>query len=256
MLNYIKSELYRISHSSALYLTTAVFAALPLMLNLILWGFSRTSPDFPYASTSFSFSNVVASPMIFCFCALFVVFILYEKSRKNGTLKNIAAFGISNVRIFAARTIVSMIASAVILIITEAVYIGSALLLLPNEGPVTVTDMLTSVGAVSLVAVSSILLAVLLIQLFERSTLSVCVWLCVFWFIPQVLLYLSFAAGIPDGPALWLPANFFNLTEVNLTNCILLWDTPQGLARCLIAGLAGIIIFSALGILTLKKKDI
>lgn len=71
MLNYIKSEFYQITHSKTLYIVGCCFAAAPLLMNIILYCFALYDPGFPYATTSYSYSNVVASPMLFSMAALF-----------------------------------------------------------------------------------------------------------------------------------------------------------------------------------------
>ncbi len=130
----MKSEFYRIIHSSGIYILTLCFAAAPLFLNLMLFCFGRCTPDFPYATTSFSYSNIVANPMIFCIAALCLVFTLYEGNKRNGNLKNLVACGISREKIFAGQFVLCFFASLVVMVITAAVYILSADLLLKNEG--------------------------------------------------------------------------------------------------------------------------
>ena len=256
MLNYIKSEIYRITHSGSFYAMLVIFAAIPAVMNVLLYIFGKTLPYFRYGITSFSFSNVVTTPMIFCFCALVVVYILYERTRKNGTMKNLIAFGISRQKIFLAQCIVSTFVCAVVLVVTEAVYIGSALLLLPIEGPVTAWDMVSEVGAVSLVALSALVLGVVIVQRCDRSSTGVLIWLCVFYFIPQILYYIGLVVEPVGEIAMWLPQNFFSVMQVNMQECSVIWDTPQGLLRCLAAGLIGIFVFGAYGIVSLRKQEI
>lgn len=256
MSNYMKSELYRIFHSASLYITIAVFAGLPLLFNIILYGFGRMDSGFRYGTTSFSYSNVVANPMIFSFSVLVVVFVLYEKSKKNGNLKNLIAFGISRTKIFAAQFIVSFLISFVILIITEAVYIGSAVLLLPQKGPVLVWDMLMAVIATSFITISALIFSVLTVQLFDRTSTGILVWLCVFYFIPQALYFCGLVAEPVQKLAMWLPYNFFNTMTVNTKECIPIWDTAMGLMKCILSGIVGILLFSIMGVLFLRKKEV
>ena len=46
MLNYTKSELYRIVHGRELYLFTGVLCAIVLLSSVLLWAMAST-PDFP-----------------------------------------------------------------------------------------------------------------------------------------------------------------------------------------------------------------
>lgn len=256
MLNYIKSEFYRMFHSPSFYVNTFVFAGISILLNVVLYLFGRFTPNFPYATTSFSFSNIVAYPMIFCFVALYEALMIYDQSKKNGSLKNAVAFGISRTKILMGQIIVGLALSLITLLVTEAVYISCALLLLPEKGPVTIYDMLFEIAAVFPIAVSALVLGIVLIQLFDRSFIGILVWLCVFCFIPRTLFLIGMAYEPVREIAMWLPQNLFNLMAVNMTRCTTVWDTPQGLLRCLVSGFAGIMVFGAWGILVLRKKEI
>ena len=44
--------------------------------------------------------------------------------------------------------------------------------------------------------------------------------------------------------------------SVNMSGYRCLWDTPEGAAKCLIAGAIGILIFYAAGILAFRKREI
>ena len=72
--------------------------------------------------------------MIFCIAALCLVFTLYEGNKRNGNLKNPVACGISREKIFAGQFVRCFFASLVVMVITAAVYILSADLLLKKEG--------------------------------------------------------------------------------------------------------------------------
>ena len=80
-------------------------------------------------------------------------------------------------------------------------------------------------------------------------------------FLPKILLFagivLPFGGDVLMDVAMWMPANFIPAgTNVNMSECSTIWDTGTGMARCLISGTAGILVFSAAGVLLLRKKDI
>ena len=75
MLNYIKSECYRVMHSRSTYVMTGIMAVLPVLFHIILYVTgvaSSTTQDFPYDITSFSFSFLAGSPMLFTYAGLIV----------------------------------------------------------------------------------------------------------------------------------------------------------------------------------------
>ena len=256
MLNYIKSEFYRIFHSASIYVTIAIFSGIPLCLNIALYLFGRFSPNFGYATTSFSFSNIVSSPMLFCYSALITVYVLYDRNKKNGNLKNVIAFGVSRTKIFIGQCIVSLIVSIIIAITAETVYISSALLLLPVQGPVTIENMLFEMLAVLPIAISALIFGIVVVQLFEHSFIGILVWSSVFCFIPQILLYIGVVVEPVREIALWFPQNIFRFMQVNLTQCLTVWDTPEGLLQCLTSGFIWIAVFSTFGFFSLKKKEL
>lgn len=258
MLNYIKSELYRAVHSKEIHGTAIGLLAIVLFMNLIL-GLMKNVEHFSYGITSFSYSMLVSVPMMYCYVAADVAAMLYESDRRNGTMGNSIAFGISRMQLFAAKCIVCFAVSLVLLALVLPVYIGSAVLLLNAAGPTTIRDMLLEIPAMSLIATASLILAVVLLDFFENSFFSVVTWLAVMVILPKLLL---FAGMILGGDALmdiamWMPVNFIPAeSSVNMSECVTIWDTGSGMAKCLLSGAVGILAFGGLGVLLLKKRDI
>ncbi|MBD5545528.1 MAG: ABC transporter permease [Lachnospiraceae bacterium] len=257
MLNYIKSECYRVVNNMWVYATAGVLSILVLLLNLILYLFLNNTIDFPYGTTSYSFSNIVAQPMVYCYMAFIIAAILYEGEKRYGSKKNSIAYGISRTKIFAGKCIVSLFTSLAILFVVMAVYIVSAIVLLERKGPVEVSDMLMEVPAVSLIAVSALILGIVVLEYFDKSIAGMILWFFIFTAIPKSLFYIGIKVDSLMKIALWLPENFFTAEmTVNMSQCAAIWDTPAGMAKCLISGVAGIVIFSMAGVAILRKKEI
>ncbi len=116
MLNYIKSECYRVIHSRSTYVMTGIMAVLPVLFHIILYVTgvaSSITQDFPYDITSFSFSFLTGSPMLFTYAGLIVAAVLYEDEHKNGNLKNAVAFGISREKLFLGKCITAVLTATV-----------------------------------------------------------------------------------------------------------------------------------------------
>ncbi len=260
MLNYIKSELYRAAHSKELRGAFIGLLAIILFLNLTLF-LMKDVEHFRYGSSSFSYSMLVSVPMMYCYVAADVAAMLYESDRRNGTMGNSIAYGISRMQLLVGKCVVCFVASLVMLAVALPLYIGCAELLLHATGPTTIQDMLMEVPAMSLIATGSLILAVVLLDFFENSFFSVLAWLTVMLFLPKILLFagiiLPFGGDVLMDVAMWMPTNFIPAgTNVNMTECATIWDTGAGMARCLLSGTAGILVFSAAGVLLLRKKDI
>lgn len=259
MLNYIKSELYRALHSKEIHGTAIGLLAIILSMNLVLF-LMKDVEHFRYGSASFSYSMLVSVPMMYCYVAADVAVMLYESDRRNGTMGNSIAHGISRMQLFAGKCIVCFTVSLILLAAALPVYIGSASLL-HAQGPTTAQDMLLEIPAMSLIATGSLILAVVLLDLFQNSFFSVLTWLTVMLLLPKLLLFagmlLPFGGDALMDAAMWMPANFIPAgTRVNMSECVAVWDTGAGMARCLVSGAAGILVFGLAGVLLLRKRDI
>lgn len=255
MVNYIKSEYYRLVRSASVYYFTGGVAGLSLLLNILLHYFGGRH----YSTTSFSYATLVANPMIFVVMAFIIAALLYEENQKNGNLKNTVASGISRVKIFIGECVVSTVVATISMLVTLTVYIASAVLFLKEAGPVQLTDLLLEVPAIYLIAVAGIISAVFLIEFFEKVTVSTLVWLLIWQFVPQFLFYLGLRIGILQDIAMWLPKNFFaqiNEQHVNTQECITVWDTAEGWTRCLLSGGLGIVFFGVSGASILHRRDL
>lgn len=259
MLNYIKSELYRALHSKEIHGTAIGLLAIILSMNLVLF-LMKDVEHFRYGSASFSYSMLVSVPMMYCYVAADVAVMLYESDRRNGTMGNSIAHGISRMQLFAGKCIICFTVSLILLAAALPVYIGSASLL-HAQGPTTAQDMLLEIPAMSLIATGSLILAVVLLDLFQNSFFSVLTWLTVMLLLPKLLLFagmlLPFGGDALMDAAMWMPANFIPAgTRVNMSECVTIWDTGAGMARCLLSGAAGILVFGLAGVLLLRKRDI
>lgn len=259
MMNYVKSEIYRVLHDKGVYSFIGILAILSFILNAILWWFGKKDgASFSYATTSFSYSNLVAYPMIFCTMGALIGFILYEGNKKNGNLKNTIAYGISRTKVFAGECIVATVTAVVSSIIVLVVYIVSADMLLEHTGPVSLTDLMTEIPAVSLIAVASLISAIICIEAFGKDVTGITIWFVIWIVIPRVCFSLGLRIDIIHDIAMWMPENFFGTSgmSVNMSQSITAWGTARGMAKCIISGVLGIIIFSVSGVVLLRKREL
>lgn len=258
MMNYIKSELYRVFHGRAIYGFTGILAVLAVLFNVVSHVFQILDVQFLYGNTSFSYSNLVASPMLFGVMGAVVAMLFYEGNRKNGNLKNTVAFGISRIEIFVGECVVSLLASIFSMIFIVALYILSAETLLEKAGPVELGDLLTEIPAVFLVAAACMISAIVCIEMFEKNSTGIIVWMAVWFFIPNVLFYLGFRFDAVHKLAMWLPYNFLSSRGmiVNTRQCITAWETAQGMIKCLVTGGVNTLVCLIAGIALLRKREL
>lgn len=260
MLNYLKSELYRVVHSKEVYILTASMAGLTVLFNLVLFLFNRVSPNFPYAKLLFSMNMLTGSLQDMFMAAGIMVSFLFTDEFRNGTLKNVISFGISRTTFFLGKCIVCTLTAGVSMIVILFFYVGSALLLLENAGLEPLWEMLGGVMSNIPAAAASLILTVGLYCNFHKDMAVILWWMMIMWILPTVSFFVGLKIDIIGRIAEWMPWNYLNYeVKVGMRipyQCQCLWDTPEGLAKCLIAGTAGILIFTVFGIICFRKKEI
>ena len=242
MLNFIKSEYYRMIHTTGI---RVFFGILSVLTILLISGISIVETQ--YHTTSFSYSILVSSPMFFTLMGMLTASVLYEDSKRNGIIKNSIANGIPRGKVFFSQCIVSITTATVIMTIVLTLWIFMTELFLDKTGPVHMTDLL-----------------IVLCLCFQNGAFIFFTWLFVFFIFPTILLKFGIAVSAHFKTdfiyniAMWMPSNFFqiNTANVNMSSCITAWDTTGGMLRCIIAGISGIIIFMAIGFRHIRKADL
>ena len=258
MRNYIKSEWYRVTHTPTIYVFTGILAGLALLLNLALWFLDKVDPTFPYGTVAFSLSNLVCLLEVLFFVGVILVDLLFVGDKKNGSLKNSVAFGISRTDIFLGKCVVGAFVSMISLVVIMAVYLGSAkLLLIPGVEPAAARITLQGVACMLPMAVASEILILAMCILFEKEIVATIAWYAVMVGIPQICFVFGLKFDSVAKLAAWMPHNYLSseiLVNVSGWNC--LWQTPEGVAKCLISGFIGLMVFLAYGLLVSKKQEV
>lgn len=256
MLNYMRSEWYRIVHGREFYVFTGVLCALVLAaigIHFIM----MSTPDFPYATVRFTLGIMTSSLLGLLLLAGTLAWILFADDRKNGTLRNAIATGYSRRRLFVGKCLVGTAAGLLCLVVVLVAYIGSAVLLLEGPAAQPVHDLL--MGALSALpsAVASVVLVVAVFSEFENTGVALIVWVAVMFVIPYTLRMIGLLVEPIAVVASWLPTNFFSTEAlVSMSGSSLLWNTPAGLAKCLISGFVGIALFGAVGLWRAGKTEL
>lgn len=257
MMNFMKSEWYRIAHTSEIYWWTGIMAGLLLCMNIVLSISDKRIPDFPYGTVRFSMSSLSAGMTILMVVGAILASVLFSGDKKYGTMKNTVASGIPREKIFLGKCLVTVGTAFISMVIILMVYIGSACLLLKGPGTFAVTETLKGVGATLLCAVASAILEIVLIQCFEKDVMAVIGWFAVMFLIPKFCFFVGLKIDLFNRIASWMPWNFLDMEVlVNMSEWRCLWDTPEGLGKCLIAGAVGIVVFLTAGLVLTRKQEI
>jgi len=258
MLNYIKSEWYRVLHSSTIYVFTGIVAGLSFLINIVLWFLDKYDSSFRYGTTAFSLSNFVMLLPLMFYMGLIIVSLLFAGEKKSGVLKNSIAFGISREKLFAGKCIVSAVISICSLSVILFVFMTSAVLLLePGIEPDAVYITLQGVLCMLIMAVASEVLIIALLSVFEREIEAYLVWFLIITVLPKVFMLIGLKSTLFKTMALWMPVNYLSFEVVaNMSGWDCLWETPEGMAKCLISGAIGLLVFLLLGFLGCKKQEV
>ena len=234
-----------------------MLCAIVLAANVILWAMAHT-PDFPYATVRFSLSNLISMMGLLFLMAGLLVWVLFGDDRANGTFKNALANGLSRRGLFVGKCLVSVVLGLTSMAVVLAVYIGSAMLLLEGPAAESVGYLLRGVASALPFTVACVVLAVAVFAVLPRTIHAFFAWFAVVVLVPQVFLLIGQAVQPVAALASWLPWNFFaNEVFINQAGlAAFLWDTPAGLAKCLIAGFIGIAAFAAVGLWRADKVEL
>lgn len=274
MLNYIKSECYRISHRPVLYVTTLLLSLVVVGLIVLIAMFAWDTDNASAVSAGITYAGLISSPRVFMYMAAIVSCLIYSSVHKYGDVKNTIAGGLSRVQVFAGKCITSLIAATIVMIVLLTVWIISAELILTSGGLFSIADVLFEVLVIYLIAAANIITVQLFFELFKKEMLAALAWAVVWIILPAVLNLLGMHFEVLANIASWMPYNF--LQNVVQTTTIaqgdvmggsvnvsiisqkpdVLWYTSEGLFKCLLSGAIGVAIFSLSGWLVLRRRDL
>ncbi|WP_059173951.1 ABC transporter permease [Bacillus sp. FJAT-27445] len=106
MINYMKSESYRLLRKKGPYLTSVICLFLIVAAATVLYFFGQSDPKFPYATSEFFYSNVISGGLM-----IIIVGLIYNLSLtgKDLTLmKQSISFGVSRNSIFWSKLILTL----------------------------------------------------------------------------------------------------------------------------------------------------
>ena len=258
MLNYIKSESYRMRTQRGFFIIVGVLCGLVLAMNLVLLGFDRFTPDFRYGTVRFSlntFTGMIGNLMIMLGAA--VPGCVFIEDRKNGVLKTAVAAGLSREKILFGKCIAAFFYTFCVLCIVLAVYVGSAFLLLREPEWLPPREMLTGIAAVLPIAAGSMISILVLGILFRNEITASLIWAMIWFGIPQITFLLGVKIDVFARITAWMPERFLkNEAIVHFSSYDCLWDTAQGFAKCTVSGIIGIAVFLAFGVWRYRKMEL
>ncbi len=106
MINYMKSEFYRLLRKKGLYFTSLVCFLLIAAAAFALYYFEQNDPNFPYSTSKFFYSNVISSGLLIIIVGF--IFNLALTGKDMSIIKQAVSFGISRNVIFWSKLILTL----------------------------------------------------------------------------------------------------------------------------------------------------
>lgn len=256
MLNYLKSEIYRIRRSKGIYVFIGGAMALMFAMNLVLWLFHTYAEYFPYGTTKFSFSMLSTGMQTVLCLTVLASIIVFGDEFKHRTISNGISFGCSKTMIFLCKWLITLLVCAIGLVLVVGTLIGSGLLLLENSGIEAIKNVLRAVVACIPLLIAGVTGALALIFLFRNEMTAVWVWLGIFVGSSMVVSLLGMKIELFSYLNQWLAfsiAGDLRLDEVAGT-WSMVWDTKEGFVRTIFAGILGTLVFLVIGCIGTKKE--
>lgn len=256
MLNYMKSEWYKTIHGKGFYIAGGVMCGLVLLMNLILWGSNHFITNFPYGTFRFSLNTFTAQPIWMIALGSVIAGVLFIDDRKSGIIKNAVAYGIPREQILIGKWLVSLASSLILMCVVFAVYVGSAYVLLEKPEFEPFRQMVMAMISTLPFSIAAMMLMNCLGVMIEKETIAMLWWMAVIYFIPMAVDILGLYFKGIQRISRWLPYTFLRrevLVTMGEYQC--LWDTPEGLLKCMVTGVIGIAAFGVWGIIKFRRQQ-
>jgi len=122
MINYMKSENYRLIRKKSFHITSGVGFLLIFAAAIILYFYGQHESSFPYANSSFFYANVIGNNILILIIAF--LFNLALTGRDMSLIKQSVSFGISKNTIFWSKLILTLSYFLVICVVGILLMIG------------------------------------------------------------------------------------------------------------------------------------
>lgn len=132
MMNYMRSETYKLLRTKGIYITYALCITLLILAALTLYYFGHNGEYFPYYRADFYYNNVFGMWLFIVMIGAVINSFLTNKESKR-VLKQSISFGISRATIYFSKYLVSLIAFTILCILGTIVLLTCGQLFFPKD---------------------------------------------------------------------------------------------------------------------------
>lgn len=255
MLNYLKSELYRVVRLKSVYMTFVFSAAILLLFNGALFYF-RNTEGFRYATTKYSFSAIYTSMSILIYIVFMICSVVIDDEFKSRTLKNSVAAGVKRNTLYFGRFIIELVIGMIFYVLLNGLHILLGLSLLENSGSEYLHILIRSLIAGIPIYIACAALCHCLYYILDNAYNVISIFVVIVTVIPKAIEFAGMKISFFNKLNEWIISSMLETKWDETYNLTLTWDTTNGLIRCYIGGMIGIIVFSVIGSTLFNKKEL
>lgn len=243
MINYMKSENYRLLRKKSLYLTSVICFLLITAAAFVLYYSQQQQADFPYATSSFFYSNVIGSGILVIIVSF--LFNLALTGKDMSLIKQAVSFGVSRNTIFWSKLILTLSYFLLVCVVGLFLMIGLGESLFVNEEQSVRNFLVASFNMVPLVLSGFFIIHMMrMLKIGEVYILIILLFL--FLFLGDLLeMMLRLVPGINElykyAPSTQLSDNLINFMNQSVQFDFRYWVT--GIVISVVSLLLGVIKF-------------
>lgn len=246
LINYIKSENYRLLHSKSIYLYTIICATLIILAAFTLVYFDKTTFKFPYANLKFFLVNIVSSGLFIIAIGSAMNLIVNNKENKN-IVKQSISFDISLDTIYYGKFIIFLFYFFILCLICTIVSILFGSLLFEKDYK-TLNNFIISLINMSPLIFGALALSHLLNSLKINGAFSVLLTIFIYYYGGGLLELLKFINKKWIILYNYSPTKFFEKIFHEYAT-----DTSVIHLECWMVGIGLGVVFLIIGNLIIKK---
>ena len=267
MLNFIKSEWYRLSHKKSIWLVAILLLALAfLQLEMLYWIPNRPNLHLVLYHNEFHDAYNTLANQAFWFLVLSagVTLFLYEESYRARAQLPTLSFGISPLKIILGKWLTASIFSFIASVWVSSVY----LLLVPiilkpdSESQVTsLTELIWELPLLIPLIMASVATILFFLEWTQKIILTVLAWVGLWLLIPAILEMFGYQNSLLKVISSWMPLVFLRFGGVDFSNpnqtpiFEFIWNRADGIMKLLSSGFGISLLLIGSTLIFLAPKD-
>lgn len=258
MLNYLKSDCYRVVREKTIYIYAIAFAGIVIAAALVLAGVAKAAgTDFPYANTRFLFLNIQTTCGAAVMAFYFLENMIIGEEIQHKTLKNSVSYGISRGKIFWEKFLLGVLIVIPIALVVIGCSVASGYLLLEHSEIWYLESLLKVLVGCFPLALATIALYHVLMLLCESMNMTLGVFATVYVVIPMISRWLGLRYEVFAKIYRYSPYGLMTETQRMEDGRVLMGgNTPEGMMTCWAVGISLTAVTLLIGYILFQKKEI